>query len=485
MKGVRWVLALVALATGLRLFRLGAWDLGLDEAYSALVAARPLADLVAFVARDDFHPPLYYIFLHAWRSVAGVDEFWLRFPNAVLGSLAVPAVYALGREVADETAGLVAALLLTLSPLHIYHAQDLRMYPLLLLLGGLTLFSFARALRTAQTADWALHATFLALSLYTHYGAFLLLAGEVLAVASLWAIRRPVRIRPWAASAGAALLSFAPWALVLLQDLRRTAPADSHADILLPLQQVAYALVAFTSDFLPPGQPVLKSAVLFVFGGAALYGAWALRKRPLSAAVLLASSLGALALAALVGLWFPKISVGTYVLIPRTLLAASIAYLVLVAAALTRAQSRPLGLGLLAALLLLNLSSLPRVYFGPRPLWGPWRAVATHVAQRVRPGDGIVVVSGHWARPFDFYFAQHGKPARVVRYYGRQDLERVRGLLRGSSRIWLVLRQPEAVDPHGRVRAHLHSARPSVSAAAFEAGIRVEVYEDGSRRVFR
>ncbi|MCS7173077.1 MAG: glycosyltransferase family 39 protein [Armatimonadetes bacterium] len=485
MRSTRWLLGLVALAAGLRLFRLGAWDLGLDEAYSALVAARPLTDLVAFVARDDFHPPLYYAFLHVWRAAAGVDEFWLRFPNAVFGSLAVPVVYALGRELADERAAFVTALLLALSPLHVYHAQDLRMYALLLLVGSLALLSFARGLRTGRAVDWALHAVFLALSFYTHYGAFLLVAAEAMTVAALRAARCPVPARSWAASAGAGLLGFAPWAPVLLQALGRTAPGDSYGEILLPLQQVAYALVALTSDFLPLGQPVLKAAVLLVFCPAALYGAWSLRNRPLSAVVLFASSLGVLAVAALVGLRFPKISVGTHVLLPRTLLLASVGYLALVAVAITRARSRPLGLGLLAALLLLNLSSLPRVYFGPRPLWGPWRAVATYVAQRVLPGDGIVVVSGHWARPFDFYFSQHRKPVRVVRYYGRQDLELVRGLLRQSRRIWLVQRQPEAVDPYRRVQAHVRAARRSVSSATFETGIRVEVYGDGSPRASR
>ncbi|MDR7438936.1 MAG: glycosyltransferase family 39 protein [Armatimonadota bacterium] len=476
MRRVPWTVGLVALAAVVRLVRLGAWDIGLDEAYSALVAARPLLDLVGFVARDDFHPPLYYLFLHVWQTVAGSSEFWLRFPSVVFGSLAVWVISRLTTELADVRTGLVAGLLAALSPLHVFHAQDLRMYALLLLLGSTALLYFARGLRTGRALDWGLHAGFLALALYTHYGAFLLVAGEALAVVWLWATRRPLPVRFWMASAGVALLSFLPWAHVLWQHLRRTAPPQAADGILIPIQQVAYTLVAFTSDFLPPGRPVLKAVILLAFCAAALSGALALRDRPSSGGILLCTSLGALALVALVGLRFRAISVGTYVLIPRTLLVASVGYLILLAAAGTRLRPRPLGWGLLGALVMLNLAALPRVYSGPRPLWGPWRAVAAYVAERIHSGDGIVVVSGHWARPFDFYFRPHAKLVRIVRYYGRQDLERVRALVRESPRVWVVLRQPEAVDPRGRVRTHLRSAMRPVSSASFETGIGVETY---------
>jgi uncharacterized membrane protein len=473
---VPWTVGLVALAAGLRLVRVGAWDIGLDEAYSALVAARPLADLVAFVARDDFHPPLYYLFLHLWQTVAGSDEFWLRFPSVVFGSLAVWVISRLGTELADARTGFVAGLLAALSPLHIFHAQDLRMYALLLLLASGALLFFVRGLRTGRTGDWVLHAGFLALALYTHYGAYLLVAGETLAVAWLWATRGPLPVRSWMASAGIALLTFLPWSHVLWQHLRRTAPPQAADGILIPIQQVAYALVAFTSDFLPPGQPVLKAAVLLVSFAAALSGARTLRERPASAVVLMCTSLGALGLAALVGLRLQTIAVGTHVLIPRTLLVASVGYLVLLAAAGTRLRPRPLGWGLLGLLVVLNLAALPRVYLGPRPLWGPWRAVAAYVAERIREGDGIVVVSGHWARPFDFYFGPRAKPVRIVRYYGRQDLGRVRDLVAHSSRVWLVLRQPEAVDPHGRVVRLLDSVARSPSQFSFPAGTRILLF---------
>jgi hypothetical protein len=197
-----------------------------------------------------------------------------------------------------------------------------------------------------------------------------------------------------------------------------------------------------------------------------------------------ATSLGALAVAALVGMRFRAIAVGTNVLIPRTLLLASAGYLVLLAAAIVRARPQAVGWGLLAALVALNLSALPRVYYGPRPLWGPWRVVARYVAERARPGDGLVVVSGHWARPFDFYFAPHASRLRIVRYYGRHNLPDVQALVRYSSRVWLVLRQSEAVDPHKRVPQLLHRAATPAARASFDS-INIILYVTTADLLFR
>lgn len=487
MRSLPWVLGLTALALALRLFRLGAWDIGLDEAYSALVAAHPVPDLVRFVAQDDFHPPLFYVLLHLWRTVAGTDEFWLRFPNAVLGSLAIPLVHALGRELVSDGTGLVGALLLAVSPVHVYHAQDLRMYPLLVLLGTAATRCFARAIRTSRITSWALHTTFLALALYTHYAAFLLVAGEALAVGWLRATRQPVPIRPWMASTGTALVVFLPWGSVLLHHLTRTVTPEGTGTITGIFQQVAYALVALTSDFLPPGQPLLKAGVLCVFGGAALWGVRALQDRPVSAAVLFSTSLGALGLAALFALRSPTISVGTHVLIPRTLLLASVGYLLLLATAMVRVQPRLVGSVLLCTLLALNAFSLPRVYFGPRPLWGPWRTVAAYVVERVQPGDGILVVSGHWARPFDFYYRPPVGSAHVLRYYGVHNLPDVHRLLTAAPRVWLVSKQPKAVDPTGRVRRLLDAFGHRTLHADFPSNVQVSLYvraphPSGSRR---
>ena len=78
--------------------------------------------------------PLYFILLNVWMRF-GDSEAWLRSLSVVFGLISVWLVYQLGIRLANQATGLIAALLLTLSPLVINHAQEVRMYVLSMCLG--------------------------------------------------------------------------------------------------------------------------------------------------------------------------------------------------------------------------------------------------------------------------------------------------------------------------------------------------------------
>jgi uncharacterized membrane protein len=467
--------AICLLGLALRLFRIGAWGIGLDEAYSVSAAARGVTDLVRFVAVDDFHPPLYYLLLHVW-SLLGTNEVLLRLPSVVFGVAAIWVLYKLGATIAGERVGLLAALILAVSPLHIYYSQEVRMYALLFLLGTASLYFFARGILGGHRRDWIVYAAVTLLALYTHYGALLVVLGENLAIAALLMFRRNPPLRAWVAVQTAVLAGYAPWLAVMATAYLRTSPTVV-ASLAAPamVERLAYILAAFTADFLPPGTPLLKAAAVLLFGLAALAGGLALRRKPAAAIILLSASLGALAVAGLIVGSRQLQNVGTYVLIPRTTIVASAGYYVLIAAAVVQIRSVPVKALLLGGLLALNLYSYPHMYYGVVRA-GPWRAVAEHVAANIRPGDGVVFVSGFWARPFDFYFLPRGADVPIVRYHSVDHLSRVRSLAAGSRRIWLVLKQPDAVDPMERVRTHLRSVANLSGEREFWDGIRVELY---------
>src|SRR5258708_13722034 len=82
--------AMVVLAGfGLRVVSLGDASFWWDDSYSTMVASSGLRDIVATLAREDFHPPLYYFLLHFWLRVVGTSEFSLRFLSVMAGVLAV------------------------------------------------------------------------------------------------------------------------------------------------------------------------------------------------------------------------------------------------------------------------------------------------------------------------------------------------------------------------------------------------------------
>jgi uncharacterized membrane protein len=129
------ILLITLLGLALRLVFAGQ-SLWLDEAASVVIASLPIKTLFASLA-GDFHPPLYYLLLKPWLSIAGQTEWLLRSPGILIGTLTIPALYYLVKQTKLKVATL-AALLLALNPLHIYYSGELRMYALSALLAVLT-----------------------------------------------------------------------------------------------------------------------------------------------------------------------------------------------------------------------------------------------------------------------------------------------------------------------------------------------------------
>lgn len=223
----QWLLltsvCLFVLALALRLFRLDAQSLWLDEGSTWQFTQLPWSALL----RDLFDPtaayPLYHVLLKAWVSLAGDSEIALRLPSALAGALAVAVVYLAAVEVErhgdtrttddrlrEHTTQhsvpsthpitlpprhpvyrslsaypLGAALLTMLAPFAIWYGQEAKVYGLLLLSAALTTWLALRALRTNTRRDWLLLGAVMAASLFVHRLSALL----VLAVGWAWVIQ--------------------------------------------------------------------------------------------------------------------------------------------------------------------------------------------------------------------------------------------------------------------------------------------------------
>jgi hypothetical protein len=106
------------------------------------------------------------------------DWLW-RFPSAVAGTLAVALTYRLGADLLNRWVGLGAALLLAVSPVAIQYSQEARMHALFLLVATLSTWNLGRALATpGQWRWWLAYTLATALSMYTVYLAFVVLAAQ-------------------------------------------------------------------------------------------------------------------------------------------------------------------------------------------------------------------------------------------------------------------------------------------------------------------
>lgn len=132
----------------LRVAGLGAKSVWLDEYFSAAYLDRPT--LWAFI--HDQRPenwemtPLYYVLQYGWAHVFGGGIAGVRAFSIACAVATVPVLYLLGRSCFGRVAGLVAALLFSLSPFQIFHGVGLRPYALVTLLGVTSVFVFLNGL---------------------------------------------------------------------------------------------------------------------------------------------------------------------------------------------------------------------------------------------------------------------------------------------------------------------------------------------------
>lgn len=164
---VFWTAAgIVGLAAFLRLYQIEKQQIWFDEAgsFHSSVSANWLKTM-----QLDPNPPLYFLLLRGWVSLAGTSELSLRLPSAIAGSLFVIVVIWAGLTLFDNRTGLWSGAFAAVAPMHIYYSQEARGYSLLLLMLLLTYVVLWRALE--KNSPWAWIAVFVceAAAVGTHY----------------------------------------------------------------------------------------------------------------------------------------------------------------------------------------------------------------------------------------------------------------------------------------------------------------------------
>jgi len=143
------------LALALRLYRLDHESLWYDELTQTATYHLPLRYLVLEAAGHG-QPPLDYLLgaLMDRLGLAGSD-WWVRLPAVLFGALSVFLTGLLVRRVAGATAGIGAALLLAVCPLHVVMSQEARPYTIFVCLALASLLAFEAARRRHTFLAWA------------------------------------------------------------------------------------------------------------------------------------------------------------------------------------------------------------------------------------------------------------------------------------------------------------------------------------------
>jgi hypothetical protein len=235
-------LALVlVVAWALRAWGLQGQSFSMDEVTELLNVRRPLGEVLGIA---DGFPPLYDILLRAWLSMFGTDHA-ARWLSVLLGCLSIVAIWKLAEYVGGARVAFWTAVLLALSPFHVWYSQEARAYGLYLLLAIVALWLFFRASELNRRIDWTLYAAVSVAGLYTHYYFSLLL----LTNAAIFFVEQRHRVsfkRALAAHAAIALCSL-PLLISLRGDL--LAQSESPAPAPFSLVTVGYTYFSFVAGY--------------------------------------------------------------------------------------------------------------------------------------------------------------------------------------------------------------------------------------------
>ena len=474
----------ILLGAFLRFYRLGSQSIWGDEALTlqSYTVGSSLVQLLSGIWHKAFHPPLYFVIAHYWYQL-GQSEFMLRFPSAVFGVAAIPMMYLITRRFFRVGAPGISALIVALSPFHVWYSQEARMYSLQVLLAmGSTLF-FLRAWKTRKPADYTLYGLLTLMGLYTHIGTLLLVAAQGVFVLGA-AFRDRGRLIVWIGVMALVLLLYAPWIANFVLGNKGVVGGDAigfgrsasplHLAYGLYTFGVGYSLGPSVSElhYLSPRVAVLRNLPVIglcalVLGVLVVLGlVYAYRAHRFGFWFILSGFSVPLILVALTSL-VPGMSLN-----PRYITVAIIPYWIILALGI-QACSRVRG-GLLIPLAACGLvaASLYNDYLQPAYAKQDVRSAVDLINQQARPGDVIVISSIEIGGPFIYYFKRgdvpyFGYPPR----HGQVDPRRLPGdmarVLDRRTQVWLVLGRTWSSDPHGLILDFLRARHKIVEMRSY------------------
>jgi len=413
--------ALTGIAFGIRAAGLGVQGFWFDEAYTHWIARLSLGDAWQVVVADGVHPPLYYAVARA-ALLLGQSEAFLRLPSAILGALTVPAIFRLAARWAGPSTGWIAALLLAVSPIHVWYSTDARMYALLAFLGAVCMLAYTAWLERPGALNAAAFVAASMLAYLTHYFAlFLPLVQFIHLVLNLR--HNPRAFRAWVGLQALAAVPLAGWIYALS---RREAQFFGIGWIPVPrLADLLGTLVNFTTGYVREPrwwQWVIALGCLLLAAHGLRSAGQEPRRRTLLLLWAVAPPLVAFAL-----------SIRRPVYMDRFLIISLPAFLLLVARGVSLLPRRaviPAAVGLIALMAL----AMAQFGFWPGHVREQWREAAGRL-ERAGPGEAIVVRVLQIAVPLSYYY--QGPLALEAMEVNRQ-VTSLSELARGHDGVWLV-----------------------------------------------
>jgi len=405
----------IGIALSLRFYRLGHENFWIDEIYQIQVASQSIQDIVLnykpYVSQGKTdQAPLSFLVTHFFVSPEN-PEWMARLPSAVFGTLEVLALFIFGAQLFSYRVALLAAIFMTLSPLHLWYSQEARWYAQWSFITTVSYIALLNTWKSGRTSTWIIYGLLILANIYTFIFSFFVIVSQTI---SVWRLHH-LKGRKTRFLVNYMCLHFllACAALPVLWVIFAQVGGSTGTTRPTELSNLPYTFFAYSVGFssgptlgelhaLPSVSNVVTEypsiLILFiVYFPVLILGMRKVIQDSLPSAVLIPWLFGLPVLAFLVGV-FSNISYNV-----RYTYAALPAYLLILAAGALSSKSNIAKSGIIAAVLLCSLSSLAKFYWDSLYDKENIRAATAYLEEKSIDGSSVLSV---------------GQIGRAVKYYG-------------------------------------------------------------------
>lgn len=178
-----------------------------DEAFSVLMALRPVSFIIAHVT---FEPPFYYLLLHFWIKLFGQSEIALRSLSFVAFASASGIVIVWSEKLfRKHWLSWWLPLFFFFNPMLLYYGMEGRTYGWYILFATLSLFAYTQR-------RWMIWTVATILGFYTHSYFLIVPFAEV--IHYIWTRHVHWKKDPMIRAAGISAVCIAPWLVILMRE---------------------------------------------------------------------------------------------------------------------------------------------------------------------------------------------------------------------------------------------------------------------------
>lgn len=417
------IVSIIVVGCILRVYRIAALPLWLDEAFTYYASSLPTTDLASFNA--DLHPPVFYLFEKA-VLLFGNTEFILRIGPAIFGTASIFVIYLIGRQFVGPLGGLVSAALLATSSTHIEYSQEARDYTLLFLALAVASYgligylsgriavasSVGRNGKSASLEDeprlgtkWLVIYSFGSLvALYTHnISIYYLLFFNLITLICFWPLRLIgyVSLGHWTMWNVLLCLIWVPWLLSIIGRVDAFGWLSQYSG-----SEAFSTLVSAQSFGHLKGLKVPLNSLVFVgalFGAVTAYRA---RQRVLAVYIVVMMALAPLCI------WLSGYIKPVFM--TRTILFTGVASCLGIGILAAELGRRRIALSIVTVILLLNCVSVFLYHKNHKKQ--DWRGLTEHIETASIKGDAVILCADYMYMPYRYYHV--GEPSSAYGWYG-------------------------------------------------------------------